>query len=83
MLKLLWLYLHKIGTFYDSSNAFYKNELIKDMYKITGSWTPDWESYAEAPENNKQLLGLLKNKFGMNIIYKDLDTTPDKLFRLF
>ncbi|MCF7791546.1 MAG: hypothetical protein K9L78_02405 [Victivallales bacterium] len=70
-----WLYLHKFGYVYDSSYKYYRYRLAKSMFKVTGTWHPDWKAYADIPENKEDMMLLLENKYNV----KDTDISTFKL----
>ena len=61
--EVAWLYIHKIGTPYDSSNLFYKNQIITDMHSIINAWHPNWSSIASVPDHKTNLLRILQKKY--------------------
>ena len=77
--ELAFIYLNKIGNIFDSSHLYYRNQIAKDMYEITGTWTPDWHTLANAPKNSNELTKILKQKYGINNIFDKTDYTPVKL----
>jgi hypothetical protein len=77
--ELAFIYLNKIGNIYDSSYLYYRNQIAKDMYRVTGTWTPDWQAIADAPKTSNELTRTLKQKFDIDNIFDKTDYTPEKL----
>ena len=56
--ELGWIYQHKLGNVLDDAQRYYKYEMAKDLLFVYGTRYPDWQAFADAPENEQAFLAL-------------------------
>ncbi len=79
--ELGWIYQHKIGSFMDDANNYYKNRLALEMMDVFGGPEPDWERLAAAPSDRKELNERLGENAGLlEILEKEAYAKPEDLY---
>ncbi len=53
--ELGWIYQHKLGQEMDDANIYYKWQLAEEMMSVLGGWPVDWELWARAPADDREL----------------------------
>jgi hypothetical protein len=81
--ELAFIYLNKIGNIFDSSYLYYRNQIVKDIYKITGTFNPDWQKLANAPKTPDELNRILEKKYKINNIFNKTNYSPEQLSTYF